>query len=170
MKRVLIVGCSGSGKSTLAAQVAARTGLPFIPTDPFYWQAHWQPTPQDLIDERVRETISQPRWVLDGNFVGYRDLVWQRADTMIWLDFPRWRVLVRLLKRNLGWWLTRKPVWSGNRMTLRQAWSGLRHALRSHGEKQRTYPGFLADFPHLDVVHFQQPEAVDRWLATLEKP
>jgi hypothetical protein len=167
MKRVLVIGCSGAGKSTLAAQIAERTGLPFIPTDPFYWEANWQHASRETIDQRVHETISNPTWVLDGNFVAYRNVVWRRADTIIWLDFPLWLVLFRLVKRNVGWWLTRKPVWSGNRMTVRQAWSGICHALRSHGEKRRTYPDYLAAFPDHTVLRFQTHAASCRWLASL---
>lgn len=167
MKRVLVIGCSGSGKSTLAAQIAERTGLPFIPTDPFYWEANWQPASRVTTDQRVHEVASRPRWALDGNFVGYREVVWQQADTIIWLDYPLWLVLSRLVKRNVGWWLTRKPVWSGNRMTVRQAWSGIRHALRCHREKRRTYPDYLAGFPDHTVLRFQTPDASRHWLASL---
>jgi len=41
---------------------------------------------------------------MDGNFGGTQDLRMERADTIIHLDFPRWRCLARILKR---WWAYR---------------------------------------------------------------
>ena len=40
--------------------------------------------------------------MLDGNYSAVRDLIWQRADAVIWLDLPRSVVMLRLIPRTLG--------------------------------------------------------------------
>ena len=167
MKKVLVIGCSGVGKTTLAARVSQKTGLPFTATDPFYWRAHWQLASTESVVHSVDEATRRPAWVLDGNFDGQRELVWRRADTIVWLDYPLWRVLPQVVTRNLGLWLSQKPTWSGNRMTWKRAWSGVRHALRSHELKHRNYPAYLSEFPNVRVLRFRHPGEADAWLATL---
>ncbi len=168
MNRVLVVGCSGAGKSTLAAQISESTGLPYVPTDSFYWEADWKPTPVETIVTQLEDTISKRAWVLDGNFIDQRDRVWRQADTVIWLDLPRGRVLSRIVRRNVGWWFTRSITWSGNRMTWRRAWSGIRHSFRSHEKKRRAYPTYLREFPHLKILRFRSPAEVRLWLTCLQ--
>lgn len=167
MQKVLIIGCSGVGKSTFADRVSEKTGLSFTPTDPFYWQANWHVASTESVVERVDAATSEPAWILDGNFDDQRDFVWQRADTVIWLDYPLWRVLFQVVNRNLGLWLSQKPTWSDNRMSWQRAWSGIRHSLRSHKLKRKNYPNYLNEFPHLQVYHFRDPSESNEWLASL---
>src|SRR5436190_22242262 len=99
MRRVLVIGCSGAGKSTLAARLAGALGLPLIHLDREYWRAGWRPTPDDEFAVKIARLIERPRWVIDGNYGRTLDLRLQRADTVVHLDFPRWRCLAGVLKR-----------------------------------------------------------------------
>jgi adenylate kinase family enzyme len=44
-----------------------------------------------------------------------RQLVWPVADTMVWLDLPRWVVLPRVIRRTLKRAVTREELWNGNK-------------------------------------------------------
>jgi hypothetical protein len=44
-----------------------------------------------------------------------RDLVWARADTVVWLDLPRRLAMRRLIWRTLRRAVTRAELWNGNR-------------------------------------------------------
>jgi hypothetical protein len=37
--------------------------------------------------KQADRVTAQQQWVLDGNFDDQRHFVWQRADTIVWLDF-----------------------------------------------------------------------------------
>ena len=50
----------------------------------------------------------------DGNFDADRDLLWARADLIVWLDLPLAVALGQALRRNLRWWLAGTPVWAGS--------------------------------------------------------
>jgi len=167
MERVLVVGTSGAGKSTLAERIAARLGLPFHASDPFYWEADWRPASTERVDRLLDQVLHAPRWVLDGNFEHrWRD-VWARAQCVVWLDYPLAVVLWQVATRNLRWLVHRDVVWSGNRMTLRRALSGFRHALRSHAGKRRRYRRYIAELRDVPVVRFSSRQEAASWLSTL---
>jgi hypothetical protein len=167
IRRIIVLGCSGSGKSTLAPVLAARLALPYLATDPVYWTADWRPTPSADVRAWAEAATSAEAWVLDGNFDAERDLVWARAELAVWLDLPFMTTLWRVTRRNLGWWIGRRRVWGGARMTFSKALTGIRHTLRSYALKHRTYPAHLTEFPHLQVVRIASPRALTLWLASL---
>ncbi len=167
VKRLLVIGVSGAGKSTLASAAAERLELPFIPTDGLYWSQNWGRVPTQQVHEQIAQLTAAPVWVLDGNFDAQRELVWSRADTIVWLDYPLVVTLPRLVKRNLGWYLSRKPVWSGNVMTLPLALSGIGHGLRGFRDKRRSYPEALATFTSAQILRFRHPKETAKWLEGL---
>ncbi len=167
MQRIIVIGSTGSGKSTLAKQIAARSGLPYIPTDPFYWGENWRRIPLTEVHAQIGLVTAKPQWVLDGNFDAARELVWNRADTLVWLDYPRYVVWLRLIRRNLGWFLSGTPTWSGNRMTLKIALSGIRHGLHGYEAKRREYSAVLPLYQDTRVFCFQHPRDAAAWLARL---
>jgi adenylate kinase family enzyme len=168
LQKVLVIGVSGAGKSTLAQQLAERTRLPYIATDPFYWEAGWQCVSPARVRQRVETATLGEAWVLDGNFDDQRTIIWQRADTIIWLDLALALVVWQVCRRNSRWLITQEPTWSGNIMTVAQAWSGVRHCLRSYHQKRRHYPHYLAAFPHLRVVQLRSRQAIASWLSSVE--
>jgi adenylate kinase family enzyme len=99
VERILVIGSPGAGKSTLAAAIAARTGLPLLHLDGHYWRAGWiEPDKQDWAAQ-VEALAAGERWVMDGNYGGTLPMRLARADTVIWLDFPVWLCLVRIVRR-----------------------------------------------------------------------
>jgi adenylate kinase family enzyme len=140
VRRVSVVGNSGSGKTTLGRRLARRLDVPFLELDSIYHRAGWQPLPAEQFRHRVLEVMSADGWVIDGNYSAVRDLVWARADTVVWLDLPcstvMRRVVIRTLRRSLG----RIELWNGNREPVNALlrldpnesiirWSWTRHAI-----------------------------------------
>lgn len=117
--RILVIGNSGSGKTTLAAAVSRRTGVPHIELDSIFHQSGWTPLPTDEFRARVSELTSGDEWVVCGNYTAVRDILWERADTVIAFDLPRRVVMWRVTRRTLSRLLRRKVLWNGNRETLR---------------------------------------------------
>src|SRR3990172_8915485 len=98
-RRVAVVGTTGTGKSTLARHLAHRLTVPHVELDALYWGPNWTPVPADLFRQRAAQAVAADAWVIDGNYHVVRDLVWSRATTVVWLDYPLSLILARLLKR-----------------------------------------------------------------------
>ena len=86
--RILILGGTGSGKTTLARELAAALQVPHVELDSLYFGPEFSTAPLPLLRERTSAAIAGDRWVTDGNKRAVRDLVWPRADTIVWLDYP----------------------------------------------------------------------------------
>ena len=114
MKKVVVVGTSGAGKSSLASAIAAKLGAPYTELDSLRWNPGWEMTPDDLFLEKVAQTIQGDSWVVDGNYSVARPLTWVAADTVVWLDYPFYVVLWRLVKRSVARSLTKEPICNGN--------------------------------------------------------
>ncbi len=167
MKRICVIGTSGSGKTTLGKALAQELCLPFVDPDSFYWQAGWQSASQAALQEKIFAATSGQSWVFDGNYLSLRHFVWRRADTVVWLDFALSVVLSRVCWRNTCRIIRREQLWNGNREYWRRAWSGVRHSWSTHQGKRANYPEFLAEYPHLQIVHLRSPHQAKQWLNAL---
>jgi adenylate kinase family enzyme len=102
MQRIVILGCSGSGKSTLARRMGDRLGLPVVHLDALFWLPGWVESDLASFRSRVAEAVAGDRWVCDGGYSRTYDLRFPFADTVIWLERPRWLCLWRVLKRSVS--------------------------------------------------------------------
>ncbi|MDQ2079063.1 adenylate kinase [Xanthobacteraceae bacterium Astr-EGSB] len=104
-ERVLVLGCAGAGKTVFARRLAQSTGLPLVTLDQEYWQPGWVEPDKPHWVAKVETLIAAPRWIMDGTYLGTLPLRLARADTVIFLDLPRWvclwRAITRIL-RNFG--------------------------------------------------------------------
>ena len=104
LRRVAVVGTSGSGKTSLALTLARKLRLKHVELDALFWEAGWQKTPRDVFHARVVAALAVPGWVTEGNYHIVRDVIWRRATTLVWLDYPLALILWRLARRTLGAW------------------------------------------------------------------
>ncbi len=174
-RRIVVVGTSGSGKTTFAKRISTRLGVPHVELDSLNWEADWMEAPLEVFRERVRAALGGDAWVVDGNYSRVRDIVWSRADTIVWLDYPLWLVMLRLLRRTLRRVIFREVLWSNNRESIRRAFfsrdSILLWALTTYYRRRREYPALLADpeHAHLSVVRPGTPWQAWRWLEHLSR-
>lgn len=115
VRRIVVLGNSGSGKTTVARRVAATLGLPHLELDWVMHREGWDSGRGEKFLEEVSEFAAGERWVIDGNYTshGVREAVWPRADTVVWLDMPLWRVMPRVVLRTLRRVVTRERLWGG---------------------------------------------------------
>ncbi|MDX2708361.1 adenylate kinase [Streptomyces sp. PA03-6a] len=172
MERILVVGATGAGKSTLARAVGGRLGLPYHEMDALYFNGpDW--AVNGAFAEDVAGFAAGPRWVVDS--LGYpdvRDLLWGRADTVVWLDYPRRVIMPRVLRRSVRRTVTREAIFGGNRETLTgwlsrehpAWWSWSQHVgRRLEIERRAGDPRFAP----LDILRFGHPDETAAWLASL---
>ncbi len=170
MQRMSVVGVTGSGKTTLARHVAARLDLPCIELDALHWKAGWTMANLDDFRTDVAHAVAGGRWVADGNYAKVRDLVWGRADTLVWLDYTLALVLGRLLRRTLRRVGTGQELWNGNKERFTDQFlsreSLFLWAIGTHRRYRVQFPSLLQEeaYAHLTVVRLRTPTQARRWL------
>ncbi len=171
-----IIGSAGAGKTTLACQVAQQLGLNHIELDALYWDADWTPASHELFRSRTAAALNGRHWVADGNYSIVRDIVWGRADSIVWLDYPLWLVLWRVWWRTLRRIWGREMLWNGNREHWHNQFfsrdSLFLWIITSHQRRRREYPTLFArpEYAHLHIVRLCSPRATQRWLEALPPP
>jgi adenylate kinase family enzyme len=174
-RRMVVVGATGCGKSTLAERLARKLGLDFIELDALYWKPDWVGSSEGEFRARVEAATQTPDWALAGNYGVTRDIVWPRAEAAVWLDYPFFLVLGRLLRRIWVRWRTQELMWGTNRETFWvhfKLWSKdslVNWLFQTYWRRKRTYPQFFArpEFAHLKVFHFKHPREMEAWLETI---
>src|SRR4051812_23251994 len=101
-RRINVVGTSGSGKTTMARDLAGILGVPHVELDALHWGPNWTEEPDEVFRERVDTLLVGDGWTTDGNYRTVRDIVWGRADTVVWLDYSLPLILWRLSRRTFG--------------------------------------------------------------------
>ena len=119
-KRIAIVGATGSGKTTLARQLSSVLDLSHVEFDSIMWLPDWQKEEWELIRQQVQQKMDANGWVCDGNYSKLRDIVWQQADTIIWLDYPFLLVFSRLFIRTMKRVFLQTRLWNNNRKSFRK--------------------------------------------------
>jgi adenylate kinase family enzyme len=172
MQRINVVGTSGSGKTTVAKRAAKTLGFPFVELDALNWGPDWQEAPLETFRERVSEATLENSWVVDGNYGKVRDIVWGRADTVVWLDYGFTWIFMRLIWRTLRRMVLREELWSGNRESLTIVLSKdsiLLWAFTSHPKRRREYPKLMAspEYSHIRFLRHSTPWETEEWLESL---
>ena len=101
MKRVAIIGCGGAGKSTLARQLSGLLDIPVYHLDALFWKAGWTATTESEFDTNLYEILSKDKWIIDGNYARTLSVRIREADTIIFLDYPTYVCLFRVIKRRI---------------------------------------------------------------------
>ena len=109
MKRVMVIGCCGAGKSTFSRALHRLTGLELIHLDQHFWKPGWVESRKEDWAEVVTKLADKPSWIIDGNYGGTMEIRFAKADTIIYMDFPTWKCLWRVFKRNLKYWRIERP-------------------------------------------------------------
>lgn len=178
LDRIVIVGASGAGKSTLATQLSQKFSSQNIELDALSWEANWTQVSTSLMRAKADPLLPPDgRWVADGNYVKHvQDIVWRRAQTLIWLDYPLPIALWRVFKRTVVRIWTGQELWNGNRETLGHHLASWRTAdnlfvwcWRMHWKHRVEFPRAFEreEFGHLRVLRFRSPRETEEWLGRL---
>lgn len=174
-KRIVVIGTTGSGKTTLAKQIAQQFQIRHIELDAENWLENWTMRPTEEFRQRIEKITTAEYWVSDGNYSSVRDILWAKADTIIWLDYPIWTNFYRLFTRTMRRVFTREKLWGGNVESLRGQLS-MKDSIfvwffKTYGVNRKRYPKLLTsmEYKHLTAWRFQDPKVVDVWTDSWKK-
>jgi adenylate kinase family enzyme len=84
--RIAIIGCGGSGKSHLSRSLGILLGITPVHLDGLYYDQDWKPLDREQFAALLRDLVSAPGWIIDGNYASSLPIRLQAADTVIFLD------------------------------------------------------------------------------------
>jgi len=105
-RRIAVIGCPGSGKTQFSQKLARLLSLPYFSLDDQYWLRNWVRTPRSEWQFIHSRLLSEPAWVIDGNYANEFDVRLAAADCVIFLDLSMivclWAILARECARFAG--------------------------------------------------------------------
>jgi adenylate kinase family enzyme len=96
----------------LARAIAAALSLPYHELDALFHGPEWTPRPEFADD--VEAFVSTDNWVAEWQYTPVRARLLERAELMVWLDLPRWRVMTQITRRTVACRLRRTELWNDN--------------------------------------------------------
>lgn len=168
-QRVLFHGVTGSGKTSAAHAYAVAAGVPaFSADDDLGWLPAWTGRPLEDQYRIAADIAAQDRWVLDSAYSSWRHLIVTRAELIVFLDYPRWLSLGRLVRRTLRRVVTKELICNGNTETLRRALakdSIIRWHFKTFSRKKDAINQIIEDPSMPPVLTFRRPRDLHTWIA-----
>lgn len=87
-QKAIVIGCPGSGKTTFSEKLQDRTGLPLYYLDAVWHKPDRAHISREDFDLRLKEILSQDRWIIDGNYSRTLEMRLPHCDTVFLFDLP----------------------------------------------------------------------------------
>lgn len=175
--RVVVIGTSGSGKSTAARRISERLGLSLVELDALFHLPGWERRPEREFRALVTEATAGEAWVVDGNYAVVRDIVWPQAEIVVWLDYTRWRVMARVVRRTVRRLVTRELLWDkvtepwSNILSLDPERSIIAWAWSTYADRRSRYARLMEEpaFEHVEFHRVSRPRDLRRVIDGLDR-
>jgi len=163
----MVIGCAGSGKTTLSDILAKKTGLEVTYLDRLYWKPDWQETSKEEWRPMVKRLAARDSWIIDGNYTATMELRLARAQTVIFLDFPRVACVKGVLRR-VREYHGRQRHDMGEGCTERLDLGFLLWVMRFNRVSRPKILYMLSEYPDLNVITLKSRKEVNEFTKELD--
>ena len=169
----MVIGATGSGKSTLARRLSNKLGLKHIELDKLLFDKELERVSDTTFRKRVVSLSKKESWVCDGIFYNIADLLWPKADLILWVGAPLITIYRRVLLRSIYRIITRKTKPGGQRETFRTAFGKdgiVRVVPHIYSNVQREYPKLISEL-NLEnkVIKMKSKKDINNFLEKLSE-
>jgi adenylate kinase family enzyme len=159
--RILVIGTAGSGKSTLANNISNKMHLKRIELDELNWRPNWdnrQISDIEGFKADVSNAIREDDWVATGGYLSVRDLLWERANVIIWLDLPFLTVFMRVVLRSLRRAISGRETFAGCKENFGDLFAidkPIRWSIHSFHERRASFEKMAKDHRFSDTLIYR---------------
>ncbi|WP_258308184.1 adenylate kinase [Streptomyces sp. NWU339] len=169
VKKIALFGPPASGKTTIAKKLSDSLGLPHTDLDEILFTGDGT-LPLDEFRIEADRITRGASWVVEGNYSKLADVVWHRAEVLVWLDLPLLLVVRRIVYRSLRQLAGLDTSAQARRLTWNRAFFGrrslLRTAIRKYRNNRPRYAQQVAETAALGVhvVRLRSGRQANAWL------
>ena len=100
--KIYIIGASGSGKTTLAKKISKILKIKYFDLDNIYWKIKFTTcNTEEHRNKEFNKIIKNKDWIIEGVYTKWNKKALEKADTIIWLNINKYKIIFRLIKREL---------------------------------------------------------------------
>ena len=157
-------------------RLAEILSVSHIEMDSLYWGPDWEAATDEELFSKLSAAIEGHSWVLDGNYTRSTPIKWAKADCVIWLDFPYFQTVSRVLTRAVKRAMTREEIWegTGNRESLQKCFfskeSIVLWAMQTYSKNKRKYEAMMEDqaYENIRFIRLRSSRECDSLLMRFE--
>jgi len=169
--KINIVGSSASGKSTFGRKLAQTINIPFIEMDAIFWGPDWH-EPSDMeFFKNLKNALSPPNWVLDGNYTRTTHIKWKEVDTVIWLDYSFQRTIYQSISRAITRAFLKTELWpnTGNYETFGRMFSRdsiVWWCIKNYSKNRQKYFKAMNNpkYAHIEFIRLKTPREAEEYI------
>lgn len=168
-QRIYIIGNSASGKTSLAKKLSKALKIKAYDLDDYYWQKKFtKKRKPEQVEKLVKKITKKKTWIIEGVYSSCVTCSLDKADLIIWLDYPRYIITWRLLKRQIK----RKEKLSDLLDFLHYAWDYYRKPTHKHSEKNESnrqkHKRIVETYP-AEIVHIKSRKELEAFLSSVKR-
>lgn len=159
----MIIGPAGAGKTTLSLELGQKLNLPVYHVDRLFFQEGWRERPTEEFIRHHLETLTEPKWIIDGNAARHFSPRAKAAQLLIYLNFSRTLCLYHMIRR---WWTYRKGARPDrpDNCPERINWKLIRYIWNYNKKYRPQILALLEINPNLTFLEFCHPKQVKSWM------
>ena len=172
-RKMIITGTTCTGKTTLGKKVSKELSIMQVDLDEYHFLPNWVEKERDQFVQDVLNTIKdQKDWIITGNYQSiFKDTLFQKATTIVWLDYPLGIILTRYFKRTYRRVVHREKCCGENYETLGRTFSKdslFLWIFKSYWRrKERMKRWMKDDLKEKEWIVFTHPKQATKYLAQL---
>lgn len=175
LNRINVVGTSGCGKSTFSRKLSEILTIPYLEIDQIYWKKNWgTPTKEEFFGKLTME-LEKKTWILDGNYSTAIPVKWKNVETVIWLDYPFYKIFFRGFVRSVIRAITKQELWAGtgNRESFKALFSkdSIPHwIIKTFRKNRKEYNKIILEnkYPNIQFIRLTTKQNTEEFLARVK--